>query len=225
MPALPSVPKVLQLAVQTTKTSVPDLFINRVHYAYTGTAPTSAELSAFASTVLTAWGSAFAPSCPDNTHFVGLVAIDLSSPTAATAEVTDSIVGTEAGLLLPADVCFVLSATVGRRYRGGHPRSYLPFGVQQDLQTPRTWTSAFITAVTTANAGLVTAIEGAGWAGAGTLSPVNVSYYEGFTAVVNPITLRTRDVPKLRVGGPIVDPITGYVGRAQLGSQRRRVAA
>jgi hypothetical protein len=202
---------------------VPDIFINRVHYAYTGTAPTSSELSSFASTVLTAWGSAFAPSLPDIGHFVGLVAIDLSSPTSAVAEVTDSIVGTEAGTALPADVCFVLSATVGRRYRGGHPRSYLPLGVVSDQQNSRTWTAAFITAVETANAGFVTAVEGAGWAGAGTLSPVNVSYYQGFTPVVNPITLRTRDVPKIRVGGPIVDPIVGYVGRAQFGSQRRRV--
>lgn len=224
MPALPAVPKVVQLAVQTHENNVPDTFVNKVHYQYTGTAPTPSQLSSFATTVLTAWGSAFAPSMADDKQFVGLVAIDLSSSTAATAQVTDSIAGSLAGTILPAETCFVLSATVSRRYRGGHPRVYLPLGVETSLLTARTWQAAFVTAVDTANAGLVTAIEGAGWAGAGTLSPVNVSYYAGYHLVTYP-SGRSRDVPTIRVGGPLVDPITGYVGRSAVGSQRRRMAA
>lgn len=224
MPPLPAVPKVLQLAVQTKVDNASDININRVHYQYTGTAPTPSQLTSFATTVLTAWGSAFAPSMIADKTFVGLVAIDLSSPTSATAEVTASIAGTRAGTRVPSDAAFVLSSTVGRRYRGGHPRVYLPFGVAGDLDTERAWESSFVTAVVTANAGLVTAIEGAGWAGAGTLSPVNVSYYAGFHLVTYP-SGRSRDVPTLRVGGPLVDAITGYVGRTQVGSQRRRLAA
>jgi hypothetical protein len=224
MPALPAVPKVVQIAVQTHMANVSDTFINRLHFQYTGTAPTGDELLAFANTVLTAWGAALDPSMDASKSFVGLTAIDLSSPTSATAETTDDLAGSLAGTILPADACFVMSATVGRRYRGGHPRSYLPLGVETSLQTGRTWTAAFITAVSTAWAGLITAIEGAGWAGAGTLSAVNVSYYEGFTNLVT-VGGRAYNVPKLRVGGPVIDPITGYVGRAQVGSQRRRLAA
>lgn len=224
MPALPAVPKVVQIAVETKALNVSDLFINRVHYEYTGTAPTSGELSSFATTVLTAWGAAFAPSMTDDKTFVGLTAVDLSSSTSAAAEVTDSIAGSLTGNILPADTCFVLSASVARRYRGGHPRVYLPLGATASLLTGRTWQAAFITAVQTANDGLVIAIEGAGWTGAGTLSPVNVSYYAGYHLVTYP-SGRSRDVPTLRVGGPVVDAITGYVGRSQLGSQRRRVGA
>lgn len=224
MPPLPAAPKVLQLAVLTHANNVDDVFVNKVHYQYTGTAPTPGQLASFATTVLTAWGSAFAPSMTDEKQFVGLDAVDLSSPTSATAEVTDSISGTLTGTVLPADACFVLSATVARRYRGGHPRIYLPLGAGVSLLSGRTWTTAFVGVVETANAGLVTAIEGAGWAGAGTLSPVNVAYYHGYTLVTYP-SGRSRDVPTVRPGGPLIDPITGYVGRQQLGSQRRRVAA
>lgn len=221
MPALPAVPKVVQLAFQTTNRDIQYMMVNRLHFSYTGTAPTPGELSSFATTCLTAFGAAYAASLFQNYRVTGLAAIDLSSPTAATAEVTGAIDGTLTGVGLPADTAFVLSATVARRFRGGHPRSYLPLGDDTKLADTTTWTSAFVTAVETASAGLMTAIEGAGWAGAGTLAPVNVSYYEGYTLVTYP-SGRSRDVPKLRVGGPVVDAVTGFVGRALIGTQRRR---
>lgn len=223
MPALPSVPKVVQLAFETQDGDGTPPFINRIHFAYTGTAPTNSELSSFATTVLTAWSSALAPSMSTDKEATGLVAIDLSSPTSAVAEVTGTVSGALTGTKLPADTSFVMSATVGRRYRGGHPRSYLPLGDNTSVSNVRSWSSGFMTAVITAWSGFVTAVEGAGWAGAGTLSPVNVSYYAGYHLVTYP-SGRSRDVPTLRVGGPLVDPIVGYVPRAKFGSQRRRLA-
>jgi hypothetical protein len=51
---------------------------------------------------------------------------------------------------------------------------------------------------------------------------VNVSYYEGFTVVIDPITGRARNVPKLRSSGPLVDGVVGIVINPELGTQRRR---
>jgi hypothetical protein len=224
MPALPAVPGTLQLAYTTTVSGTTHPLVNRIHFHYTGTAPTPAQLLSFATTALTAWSSALSPLCGTDKIFSGLDVIDLSSVTSATAVVTGAVAGVRTGGELPADVAMVLSATIARRYRGGHPRSYLPVGTDTDVDTARLWASSFGAAVLTAWSGFVTAIEGAGWTGAGTIAPVNVSYYAGFTNVV-PAGKRAYSVPTLRVGGPLVDLITGYVARLPFGTQRRRLAA
>jgi hypothetical protein len=51
---------------------------------------------------------------------------------------------------------------------------------------------------------------------------VSVSYYEGFTSVTNPITGRTKDVSKLRTGGPVVDVVSAIIVANGPKSQRRR---
>lgn len=222
MPALPPVPKVLQLAFGTLDATNNYLDINRLHFAYTGTAPSSAQLVSFATTVLTAFGSALAPSMISDLTISSLVAADLSSPTSAVASVSASVVGTLTGGPLPAGTALLMSATVARRYRGGHPRSYLPLGDDSKITNSTRWLGAFVTAVNTAWAGFITAVEGAGWTGAGTISPVNVSYYEGFTNLTTP-NMRNYNVPKLRVGGPVIDPIVGYIGRARIATIRKRI--
>jgi hypothetical protein len=54
----------------------------------------------------------------------------------------------------------------------------------------------------------------------GTLAHVNLSYYKGFTNVTNS-SGRERAVPTYR-DAALVDPVTGYFGKAIMGSQRRR---
>lgn len=222
MPALPAVPKVLQLAFGVLNNTSAYNDINRLHFSYTGTAPSVGSLAAFAADALGAFHAALAPlSCNDKT-FVSCEAIDLSSPTSAVATATAAVPGALGGIPLPADVSMVMSATVARRYRGGHPRSYLPVGDVTKMDGDIRWDTAFVTAVHTAWIGFQTAVGGAGWAGAGTVAPVNVSYYSGYHLVTYP-SGRSRDVPTLRVGGPQVDAITAYVARVRLGTQRRRL--
>jgi hypothetical protein len=214
----------VQVAVETTSAGVTHPFINRFHVHYTGTAPTSVELASFATTVLTAWGAALAGVSGTDRSFTGLEAIDLSTPTSAQAAVTGAVGGTMGGGILPASACVVMAGKVARRYRGGHPRLYLALGDDTVVDTTRLWDTAWLATVLTAWSGFITALEGAGWAGAGTLAPCNVSYYEGYHLVTYP-SLRSRDVPLLRVGGPVVDDITSWVTRVPIGSQRRRMAA
>lgn len=224
MPALPAVPKVIMLSFGTLDTDSGHTDVNRLHFSYTGTAPSSAQLESFAATVLTAFGAALATHAGDNKTFASLDAADLTSPTSAVASVTGATTGTLTGGAIPASTAFLMSAVVARRYRGGHPRSYLPLGDDSKINNDNTWASAFITAVETAWAGFTTAVEGAGWAGAGTINPCNVSYYEGWTNLTKP-SGRNYNVPKLRVGGPVVDAIVSYVGRAALAEIRKRLAA
>jgi hypothetical protein len=117
----------------------------------------------------------------------------------------------------------VSSYTIQRRYRGGHPRGYWPFGVTTDLQNDVDWTAAFVTACNTGFSTFFTALFAAGWTGAGTLTQVNVSYYDGFTVVVSPTTGRARNVPTLRVS-PVQDTILIVACKVSIGTQRRRIS-
>jgi hypothetical protein len=94
-------------------------------------------------------------------------------------------------------------------------------GTPSDSSQPGQWNNAFVTAVQTGVTNFFTAVLGAGWTGAGTLTHVNVSYYSGFHVVTDPLTGRARNVPLVRVS-PVIDTVTTIVARASFGEQRRR---
>ena len=195
--------------------------VTRFFIQYSGTAPTSAQLNTFAASIGTAWGTDIKPGCSTGLLLESILCEDLSSPTSAVGNAAIGVNGTRAGAQLPAGVAFVVSYEIARRYRGGHPRGYWPIGTQSDIYTPQQWTAGLVSAMNTDFPAFFTAVQGAGWAAAGTLAQVNVSYYSGFTVYTNPITGRARNRPNLRVT-PVQDVVTGYIARANIGSQRRR---
>jgi len=221
MVALPAVPKVVKVVLYNLLLDAAAYMLNRVFMQYSGTAPTDTELETYAGAVNTAYGSNLIPLQGPGVTYGGCGAEDLSSSTSAVGSSADTVVGTRSGATLGGQVCFIISGEIARRYRGGHPRSYWPFGIDTDSYDAHSWHPTFLTSVLTAWGDFLTAIEGAGWTGAGTLSPVNVSYYEGFTNHTYP-SGRTRPIPTLR-GTPVVDPIISYVPRPDYGTQRRRV--
>lgn len=220
MPALPDVPATLRVACSgLINASSP--FLTRFYVEYTGTAPTTAQLTTFNGVVSGLITSGLINEFTADRVFHQIESIDLTSPTSAVSTTAVTITGTRTGTALPAAVCFVGSYEVARRYRGGHPRGYWPFGNAADVTTPTTWSAGVVTGFTSALNTFFTGVVGAGWSGAGTLSHVNVSYYEGFTVVTNPITGRARNVPTTR-SAPLIDPVTTVVGRSSIGTQRRR---
>lgn len=221
MPALPAVPSVVRCSVEALINAASPA-VSRFFIQYTGTAPTNAQLNTFAASISTAWGTNLKALTDTSTELFHVDAIDLTSATAAVGSNSTTTLGTRAGSQLDAAACAVVSYKIGRRYRGGHPRGYWRFGVQADLSGARIWTVGFTTAVKTGIDAFYTAIEGAGWAGAGTLTQVNVSYYKGFTVITNPLTGRARNVPTLRAV-PVVDLVTSTVAQSSVGIQRRRV--
>jgi len=69
----------------------------------------------------------------------------------------------------------------------------------------------------------MTAVTGLSVGAVGALAHVNVSYYQSFKNVTNS-SGRTRAAPTYRTIA-LLDPITGYVVKAVVGSQRRRRTA
>lgn len=222
MPALPAVSKVVRTAFSGT-TSVGGVWLSRTYWQYTGTAPTNAQLLTFDGVLDTSWNANIKSLHGNDTVLTQIESVDLSSSTGAVDVQAVNRQGTRAGTYIPAAAALVSSYKIGRRYRGGHPRGYWPFGMTGDVTAPTEWSGAFTAACLTGLNALVASAVGGGWTGAGTISHVNVSYYQGFTVVVNPTTGRARNVPTLRVT-PVVDQVTGIQIQTSIGTQRRRSA-
>jgi hypothetical protein len=200
------------------------VWVSRFYGQYTGTSPTNAQLTTFDAAVAAAITSRFVSLMTSAVNVTGIQSTDLTSPTGAVDTSAPTIVGTRAGGVMPAEVSFVASYLIARRYRGGHPRGYWPFGSETDLFNPRVWVGTFPGIVQTALTNFFADVATAGAVFGTTYTHVNVSYYQGFTVVINPLTGRARNVPKLRVGGPVVDGVTSVIGRTTPGVQRRRQA-
>ena len=197
-------------------------FGSRIFLAYSGTAPSNAQCVTFATALGTAWNTDLAPLCNTGCVLHEVDVVDLSSPTAGVGTASVSHTGTRSGSAPLLNTCATLNYEIARRYRGGKPRGFWRFGVNGDLATENTWDATIIAAVEADFASFIAACAAAGWSGAGTIGQVNVSYFEGFTTHTG-TTGRVSNIPKPRVGGPITDPITGYVMDAYLGTQRRRI--
>jgi hypothetical protein len=220
VPALPSVANMID--TKLTYTIGEDLVAaNRFYIKYTGTAPTPAVIDSYASEVGTAWGTDLKSLAGNGVELTAVEAIDLSSPTSAVGSNTEAITGTRSGGNLPASMCTLISFEISRRYRGGHPRIYLPFGTDTDLLDSQTWTSAFLSAVATGWQNFIEAVLAITWSGGGPVSHNNVSYYEGFTPHIG-TTGRYRNVSTPRTD-PLVDQVVSYTVRGGIASQRKRL--
>jgi len=220
MPALPNVPGVLKYVMDfQTEGDLKSQVVH--HFSYTGGPPSGANLVTMANSAIAAANSDFLSVMSDSVLNNGCTITDLTSATANQGVgTTAGSAGTRGTALVSPGTAMVVSHTIARRYRGGHPRTYYPWGVAGDIQTSGVWASAFVTASATAFSSWLTAVLASG-AGCTLAQLVNVSYYAGFQVVTNPITGRSRNVPRVRVS-PVVDTVTGSVGRSKIGSQRRR---
>jgi hypothetical protein len=220
VPALPSVPNVIKLILKQAFTGATQDVINRLFFHYTGSAPTDTLLDAFTSAVIGSWETDIEPLVTPAVTLTAVEAEDLTSATGAVGATGSAGVGTRAGGVLPANAAVCISLGIARRYRGGHPRVYLPAGSDTDLANRAEWLTASQTAFQTGFSDFVTAVEGEGWAGAGTVTLCNVSYYTGFTNHLYP-SGRERAIPNLR-GTPLVDTIETIGVNPLVCSQRRR---
>lgn len=221
MPPLPAAGAVLRVGV-LFDVGTDSAVRTNLHYKYTGTTPSGATLSTLASQMFSSLTGVLQSLLNTSNSFTGIVLTDLSSIGANEGEFIGSEGGAAAGSPLAASSCAVVSYGIARRYRGGKPRSYWPFGTDEDLGTPQSWVEGFVTAVQSATGTIDGHIAGQTADGTTVVSQVNVSYYEGFTVITNPITHRSRNVPTLR-GTPVVDDITSRQMRSRIGSQRKRL--
>ena len=221
MPALVDQPNVLAVRLHWAA-SLDTNIQSKLHFKWSGTAPSNATCSTLASDIRAFAVTRF-QGLIDSDHTIGEVDVtDLTSAIAGNGAATGSTAGSRAGAFLPAGVAVLTSYKIGRRYRGGKPRTYWPFGVGGDMQNNSTWQTTFMDAVRTAVNGFVADTSGLTVAGCSVGAHCNVSYYEGFVSSQNPVTLRWRNIPLPRTVAIAPDDITAISVDTKPASQRRR---
>jgi hypothetical protein len=196
--------------------------ITRQYFEYSGGAPTDANCVAIATALYAGAVTNLIPVLNAANALTSVQVTDLSSAMGGQGFYSVNTAGSRSGAPLGAGTAFLVNMHIARRYRGGRPRNYWPVGSATDLDTPNSWGGSPAAALF---AGIVDTLESLGSTVFGSTivgSVCNVSYYEGFTAVTNPITGRTKDVSKLRTGSPVVDPLLSLAYSPRPASQRRR---
>lgn len=215
MPPLPAVANVIKTVLKGTSGEATELpWANILHWAFSGASPTEAFLSTLGGIIASEWSTHMAPEQVSNTTLTEIDLYDLTSNTAASAGVFPDVVGTRGDDELPAQVAYLVDYPIARRYRGGHPRTYLYVLGVADFLDAAHWSSAATTEVATHWAAFLNAILGYSASGVTINTLVNVSYVD---RNVNP-------VPPYRRAVPLVDDInlSFMTGHQQMASQRRR---
>lgn len=204
MPPLPPAPQTLLARIEGSNQG--QTFNNIFHLQYTGTVPDAAALTSLAVEFGNAWSTSFQAVLNGDVQRTLVQLVDLSSQTGAQGELSGGAFGGRTGDALPCQVCCVISWHVNLRYRGGHPRTYLPAGVLTDVLTGRTWTGTFLGEVDAAAENFLTQCN-ALVTGATSYKLAVVSYHTANTLRPTPLTL----------------PINGHAVHSRVDTQRRRL--
>jgi hypothetical protein len=218
MPPLPPVPNVIKLELMGTL-SGSNPWANILYFQWSGTALTI-DMNTWMTAVANSWGTNFAPYTSPNYVLTSLKAVDLTSSSGAASFIITNKPGTDASQFGPSNATVTVRHYIPRRYRGGHPKTFLVCGDPSQLVNNTTWSSSFISTMQTKWNAFMAACEVT--SGALTINThVNVSFYQGFHNVTEP-SGRQRSVPTPR-STPLVDQVTSSVVQTQVGSQRRRL--
>lgn len=197
---------------------------SRFFLSYTGGPPTATGLNNLAAALGT-YTTADLESLMNTTVSLATTkCTDLSSSTGAIGTAAPGVTGTRTGSGLPLNACVVIDYVISRRYRGGKPRGYWPFGVVADMVGNDTWSSTLITQVNSGFGSFMASVLAFTLATCTLQQHVNVSWYEGFTNYTGSGG-RAKVRNSLRSGGPVVDNVSTHSTRTVVGSQRRRLTA
>jgi hypothetical protein len=222
MPALPSPGKVIRIHLRFGPSDT-NIWGSRFYVSYTGGPPTAADMTSFASDVYAYAVSDLVPHVESTIFLQECQCVDLSSDTGNVGTHVASTAGGDTSGKVPEDVAAVVGHTIGRRYRGGKPKTFLPPGGLTALADDTNWTPTFVTALLGGWQAFVAFVLADAKTSFVPANIVNVSYYKGFTVFITS-TGRARNIPTQRAA-PQVDVITNSSVNGLIGSQRRRRTA
>jgi len=196
--------------------------IVRQFWSYTGTPPDDAAATIIAARFHAAASGNFPAVMNQDNSVTAVTVIDLSTAAGGEGTATGDTAGSLTGDPLSAGTALLQSFKIGRRYRGGKPRSYWPFGDSTSLLTPTAWQTAFVSSCTTQLDGYALYVEGFVTGGTTVGVQYNIGYYQGFVYTApDPITHRIKLKP-VALLVPNQDPILSYGIDPRPASQRRR---
>jgi hypothetical protein len=193
---------------------------SRFFLSYSGAAPSAANCATLASDVAAAWATHVAPAVTSEWSLTAVDVLDIATDSGAFGIAAVSTDGSQDGTALPAQVAVNCEFDIGRRYRGGKPRMFWPTPSTGQVQDASHWTDDFVTAFNAVVVAFFAEVTALSVGSMGSLAHVNLSYYKGFTNVTNS-SGRTRAAPTYRAAA-LLDSVTGYATKAEMGSQKRR---
>jgi hypothetical protein len=181
---LPDAPGVIRLVHRGDLQGI--TYVNTMHILGSQGSYSQNDMQAIASAAHLAYSNAFIPQLNTGTSLQSTKAIDLTSRTAYWGEDTTPHTGTNVATVFPANsVAYCISWNIHDRYRGGHPRLYLPGCSTTDFTVGRTLTNTKAQALDTAAQGYLTSLA-AITTGGQTFLPVCVRYYSQHQLVSPP---------------------------------------
>ncbi len=218
MPSLPPVSKVVR--VDFVQTFGADVDVqNRAFFQYVGVL-SNADALTWANAIATSWVAHILSLQSTALSLTSTKLTDLSSNTAPQVISVVTGAGSDAQPILTAGTAVVVRKKIARRYRGGHPRSYIPGLTQPNLASAQNLSAGYIAAMNAHFAAFISDVLTNVPAAAAPATEVNVSYFSGFT-VSAPIGRRAKNIPTLRVT-PVVDAVIANTTNPRIASQRRR---
>lgn len=181
---------------------------------FTGTSPAAADLVNLASAWNTGLDLGFRTLRVPTTTLVATTVTDLTTRSSNVGSSSAGTAGTGTGTPLPAETCVLINLHVARRYKGGHPRIYLPLGDNTDMLDPQHWKPSFITQVANGWQTALNKILSVSGLPPTLDNVVSVSYYAGKDPVTGKPLLRPT---------PVVDIVPSQTVNAVPASQRRRM--
>lgn len=219
MAALPPVPKGVRLDLHFAQGGDPNMQI-REFFQYSGTLSVT-DATTWGANIVAGWAANMPPYL-HNTSALALTELtDLTSDTSPQIQNSTAVPGSRSAGPLPNGTAMLFKKLISRRYRGGHPRVYLPCLTVDYLSTPSTWDGTTAGTVLGAYQAFIAAcVANTNPAAIGTITHVNISYFHGFTNHTYP-SGRVKPIPNQRTT-PLVDSIVGMAVVLEVASQRRR---
>jgi hypothetical protein len=194
------------------------------HWKYDGQTQdwTAANIQTLATELKNGWANNLATFHVSQVVLQNVQTVDLGNSAPVTGQELNGVSGTHPSTGgLPSSTCFVVSDRIGARYRGGHPRQYLPIGTPSDTNSESTWSPTFVSNATAGWVGLVNHVRSV-------LPPVNGSQLSqvsiAYTYTYENVPTKNKYV-KVRTGLKNVYVVQSYIGRSLIGTQRRRLVA
>jgi hypothetical protein len=205
MPALPAVVNTIKATVHGRLNTT--AYDNVFHLQYAGTAPSAANMATLATDVINLYNTSFISLLSvSSAETTGCDVVDLTSATSASGTASVTTVGTRVGAPLTNQAATVISWHINLRYRGGHPRTYLPSGVQTDLVDGSHYNITYINAVQSAATSFRLGI--------------NSIAVGGTTFVLAIVSYTSGGLPRPT---PFVFPVQGNAVHSRVDTQRRRL--
>lgn len=187
-----------------------------LHAGWSGSTPSVAICNAFGADLEAGWvvSGGWQGQLPASTVLTQIELTDLTSTIGANGGWNGVEAGSNGGAEIGANTAVLVNYPSAFRYRGGHPRSYFPPGVQGSLTSTSQWSTGAVTAYETAFGHLQSVLNSATSGGCNLTGQCAVSY----------VNRASNPTPPYYRATPIVMPISSgaYSVPQEVASQRRR---